>query len=140
MQHVSLSADFALPVERVYAFLAEHENLGPFFGAKITRVHDGDDSRNGAGSCRELKLAPLLPSFRETVTAAIPNELIEYRITQGSPLKNHIGVMRFSSLPSGGSRLDYTIDFDASPVLAQVVRIGLTQRIRAALKTVDCVA
>lgn len=140
MQKVRLSADFSLPVERVYAYLSEHENLGPFFGAKITRANDGHDSRNGVGSRRRLKLAPFLPEFFETVTQAVPNELIEYRITQGSPLRNHVGTMRFRPLPDGGSHLDYSIDFDAPPGLAQLVRIGLSQRIGKALRTVDQVA
>lgn len=139
MQRVDLKADFALPVERVYAFFAEHENLGPFFGAKITRIKDGHDSRNGVGSARHLKLGPM-PKFTETVTQAVENELIEYQITEGSPLKNHKGTMRFTSLPNGGTHLDYEIVFDSLPVLAQIVRLGLSQRISAALKTVDTVA
>ena len=38
MQRIEITQDFALPVDRVYAFLSEHENLGPLLGAKITRV------------------------------------------------------------------------------------------------------
>ena len=53
-------------------------------GAKVTRVSDGDASRNGVGSTRRLKIGPL-PAFEETVTAAEPNSLIEYTISQGHP-------------------------------------------------------
>jgi hypothetical protein len=35
---VDITHDFGLPAERVYAYLAEHEHLGPLFGAKITRL------------------------------------------------------------------------------------------------------
>ena len=139
MQRVEIAADFGLPVERVYAFLSEHENLGPFFGARITRLKDGHDHRNGAGSERELRLGPL-PPFVETVTEAIPNELIVYRITKGSPLTNHVGMMRFAST-SAGSHLDYTIEFGSKvPGLGPIVARGLRQRICSALKTVDSVA
>ena len=137
-QTVHVVQDFALPVERVYAYLSEHENLGPLFGARITRLRDGDTSRNGVGSCRQLRIGPG-PAFEETVTEAVENERIAYRITKGSPLKDHLGVMLFS--PHGsGSRLDYTITFDAPPVLAQVVKAGLTFQVGRGLKRVDRLA
>lgn len=136
MQRIEITQDFALPVERVYAYLAEHENLGPLFGARISRVRDGHDSRNGVGSVRSLKLGPL-PAFEETVTQAVPNELIVYRITKGSPLRNHHGEMRFA--PAGsGSRLTYVIEFGAVvPGLDKVIAIGLERGIRKNLPAVD---
>lgn len=134
-QTVHVVHDFALPVERVYAYLSEHEHLGPLFGARITRLCDGDTSRNGVGSVRQLRVGPG-PAFEETVTEAVENERIEYRITKGSPLKDHVGLMLFSSTGTG-SRLDYTITFDAPPVLAQVVKAGLTFTIGRGLKKVD---
>ena len=136
MQRIEISQDFALPVERVYAYLSEHEHLGPLFGARITRVRDGDTSRNGVGSVRSLRVGPL-PAFEETVTQAVPNELVEYRITKGSPLERHRGEMRFA--PKGsGSTLTYVIEFGAKvPLLARAVKVGLERNIRKGLKTVD---
>ncbi|MGZ6826958.1 MAG: SRPBCC family protein [Mycobacteriales bacterium] len=139
MQRIDITQDFALPVERVYAYLAEHEHLGPLFGAKVTRVNDGDTSRNGAGSVRRLQVPPL-PPFEETVTEAVEGERIAYRITKGSPLKDHRGVMDFSSTPTG-SRLHYVIEFGAAvPGLDRVVKLGLERSIRKGLKTVDAKA
>lgn len=136
MQHIDITQDFALPVDRVYAYLSEHENLGPLFGAKIRRVRDGDSSRNGTGSVRELRIGPL-PTFDETVVEAVENERVVYRITRGSPLKGHEGVMEFSSTPTG-SRLRYTIDFGSVvPGLDRVVKVGLERNIRKGLKKVD---
>lgn len=124
---------FNAPVERLYAHLAEHENLGSLFGIKVERLKDGDTERNGEGSVRKLSVFGALP-FEETVTLAIPNERIEYRITKGSPLKNHHGRMVFSSTGTGGSHLDYTIDFDAAvPGLAPVVAAGLNRKVGASL-------
>jgi uncharacterized protein YndB with AHSA1/START domain len=137
MARVDVTHDFAKPVERVYAYLAESENLEELFGARITRVRDGDTSRNGTGAVRSLKL-PAMPAFEETVTEAVPNELVEYRITRGSPLRDHVGRMRFSRLPNGGTRLHYVIEFGAVvPGLAGVVARGLDQRVRKALPKVD---
>ena len=139
MQRVEITQDFALPVERVYAYLSEHENLGPLFGATITRVRDGEVTRNGVGSVRSLRVA-VLPAFQETVTAAVPNELVAYRITQGSPLKDHSGVMTFSTIPTG-SRLHYVIEFGSVlPGIDRIVKLGLDRNVRKGLATVDALA
>ena len=136
MQRIEIRQDFTLPVERVYGYLAEHENLGPIFGAKIERVRDGADSRNGVGSVRRLKVGPL-PWFEETNTQVVPNELIEYRITQGGILKDHRGEMRFSSHGTG-SRVDYVIEFDAKvPLTGPLLKKAIEGNVRSGLKDVD---
>ena len=139
MQRIEITQDFALPVQRVYAYLSEHEHLGPLFGAQVTRVRDGDTSRNGVGSVRRLKVGPL-PAFEETVTQAVEGELVEYRITKGSPLRDHRGTMRFA--PKGtGSTLTYVIEFGAAvPGLDRVVALGLKRNIAKGLRTVDAKA
>lgn len=139
MQRIEITQDFALPVERVYSYLAEHENLGPIFGAEVERVRDGDVDRNGVGSVRRLKVGPL-PWFEETTTQVVPNELIEYRITRGSVLKDHRGEMRFSSHGTG-SRLDYVIEFDAKvPLTGPLLKRAIEGNVRKGLKDVDAQA
>ena len=136
MQRIEITQGFALPVERVYAYLSEHENLGPIFGARIERGRDGRDSRNGVGSMRRLKVGPL-PWFEETNTQVVPNELIEYRITKGSVLSNHRGEMRFSR-DGAGSTLTYVIEFDPKvPLTGPALRRTLERNVRAGLKEVD---
>ena len=134
MQRVYVTQDFPQPVEEIFNYLSEHEHLEPLFGAKVKRLNDGaDGTRNGAGSARELRVGPL-PAFVETTTEVIPNQLIRYRITKGSVLKNHEGVMRFSS-HGGGSRLEYMITFDGkAPGLAPLVKAILTRGITAGLR------
>ena len=136
MQRIEITQDFSLPVQRVYGYLSEHENLGPVFGAKVTRVRDGDTSRNGVGSVRRLKVGPL-PEFEETVTQDVPNELIEYRITKGSVLNNHRGELRFA--PKGtGSTLTYVIEFDAKvPLTGPLLKRTIEGNVRSGLKDVD---
>lgn len=135
-RHIEIIKDFNAPVERVFAFLGEHENLGIIFApAQIRRISDGQGARNGVGSAREMKIL-VGPSFVETVTAYKENELIEYRITRGSPLKNHCGVMRFSAIP-GGTRLHYTIEFAGKfPLVAELVKPVLEQGIRKGLNKI----
>ena len=134
MQRVHVTQDFPQPVEELFAYLSEQENLEPRFGAKIKRLSDGSDgTRNGAGASRELKVGPR-PPFVETNVEVIPNELIRYRITKGGVLKDHEGVMRFSSRGSG-SQLDYTIVFDGKiPGTGGLIRKQLTKNISAGLR------
>ena len=86
--HVKVEHRFAKPPERIFAYLAEHENLSEMFGAKVTRLRDGDTERNGVGSVRKLQIGPA-PPFEETVTEFVPSERIVYKITKGSPIKGH---------------------------------------------------
>jgi len=136
MQRLIFDHDYALPPERVFAHLAEHENLADVFGAKITRLRDGGDgNRNGIGSARELRIGPA-PPFEETVTEFVPNELIAYEITKGSPLKDHRGEMRFT--PEGeGTHLHYEISFSGKlPGIAMIVAAGLKRNVPQGLAAV----
>lgn len=135
--HVVVDHVFAKPPERVFAYLAEHENLADLFGAKITRLKDGDDGhRNGVGSVRKLQVGPA-PAFEETVTEFEPDKRIVYRITKGSPMRGHVGVMTF--VPEGqGTHFHYDIRL-ASPIpgLAAIVRAQLTRSVNKNLDKVD---
>jgi hypothetical protein len=121
--------------------LSEHEHLGPLFGARITRLRDGDTERNGTGSVRRLKIGPL-PALEETIVEAVPDRLIRYRITKGgAPIRDHEGVMRFTETASGGTHLHYTIQLGSSvPLADRVVKAGLTRNIRRGLAQVDAKA
>jgi uncharacterized protein YndB with AHSA1/START domain len=135
--HVLIEHEFAKPPERIFAYLAEHENLAEVFGAKVTRLRDGEHERNGVGSVRKLQIGPL-PPFEETVTEFVVPERIVYRITKGSPLRGHLGTMAFAPTPAGGTRLHYDIRL-ASPVpgLALLVRGALTSSIKRAVPAVE---
>jgi uncharacterized protein YndB with AHSA1/START domain len=135
--HVHIEHDFAKAPDRIFAYLAEHENLAEVFGAKVKRLCDGEaGERNGVGSCRQLKIGPLAP-FEETVTEFVPAERIVYRITKGSPLRGHVGTMAFAPV-SEGTRFVYDIRL-ASPIpgLARIVQASLTRSINRALPTVE---
>lgn len=133
-QHIEVVQAFPFSVDKLYAFLSDHEKLVAIFPAKIKRVRDGQGSVNGVGSVRRLGLPGGL-TLEETVTKAEENTLIEYTITKGGwPVKNHYGVMRFYPY-EGGSRLHYTIDFDSAlPGTGWVVKKALETPIRQGLK------
>jgi uncharacterized protein YndB with AHSA1/START domain len=135
MQRVEIDRDFDLPVGRVFAYLSEHENLGPLFGARVSRVRDGDTVRNGVGSVRRLRIGPL-PSFEETVTDYVADQRIDYRITRGSPLRDHHGTMSFRA-NGGGTHLHYVVEFDSAlPGVARTVAASLNRSITRGLDKV----
>ncbi len=138
VQKIDVEHEFRIPVDRVFAYLSEHENLGVLFGLKVERVRSGDSDRNGVGSVRRLSLAGIAP-FEETVTAYVPDDLIVYRVTKGSPIKNHEGRMEFRSRESGAaSHLRYRIEFESKvPGLGPVVEKGLTRNITRGLRKVE---
>ncbi len=133
IQRVDIQHEFAYPVEQVFAHLSEHENLVEIFPlVSIIRLSDGQSERNGVGSQREIRMLGG-PPFVEKITAFEPNKLIEYRITRGSPIKNHRGVMRFSPSPRG-CQLHYTIEFEGRlPLIGPIVRMLLDRNIRKGL-------
>jgi uncharacterized protein YndB with AHSA1/START domain len=131
MERVLIERRLASSPELLFEFLAEHEHLGLLFGGEVTRVRDGSDGhRNGVGSTRRLK-PPLLPSLDETVTEFVPHELIRYRISRGSPLRDHEGVMRFA--PDGtGTDFRYEITFRGAlpgvgPIVAAMLRRDISR-------------
>lgn len=110
MQRMRFVKDFDLPPDRVFDFFAEHENLGGILGAGVTRISDGTDgNRNGVGSARRLDPPGPVPAFEETVTEFVPGEKIEYRVTKGTPLNHHVGVVTFTPTDSG-THMEWNIE------------------------------
>lgn len=111
-QHLQFEQFFAAPRERVFRFFADHDCFcRVWWPARGKRIKPGEGAdADGLGSVREIRLGGL--RFQETITAFQPGELIEYRVTQGGPFRNHVGRMQFSDVP-GGTQLHYTIEFDA---------------------------
>jgi len=133
-QFIQMNVEFNAPLETVFATLSDHEAMGQVLNAKVKRIKDGEDSINGIGSVRRITPVPLA-DFEETVTAFEPNKLVEYTITKGSPLKNHLGRMVFSE--SGGKTyLHYTIQFEpkvAIPLSGLLVKTILEKIILSGL-------
>jgi uncharacterized protein YndB with AHSA1/START domain len=138
---VTVAYDFTAPVDRVFAHLSEPENLADVFGAQVERLGDGHPERNGVGARRLLKLGPGARPIEETVTKFVPGELIEYRITKGSPLRDHVGIMRFSPAPGGGTHLDYRIRIASRiPGLSPLLTAVLTRNVTKGLASVEAKA
>lgn len=134
MQYIEIKEEFPFSVDKLYAYLEVHENLGNLFSPmKVKTVLEGKSEKYGIGSVRRMQIA-FEPPMEETITDCKRNERIEYKITKGSPLQNHYGVMKFAAAPNGSS-LHYTIEFDSSiPFVAAIVKFGLEYGIKKGLK------
>jgi uncharacterized protein YndB with AHSA1/START domain len=111
MQHIVIKQIFNAPVDTIFSILTDHEAFGRIINAKMKRVVDaGDENKNGLGSVRRITILPGF-SFEESVVTFEPNRLMEYRITKGSPIKNHRGRMEFTQ-NQGKTCLTYTVDYE----------------------------
>jgi len=118
-QHsVRFTEHFKAAPAKVFPYFAEHETFGAMAGGPVAaklkfirRVRLGEDIKHpdGVGSVRRIAYGPL--GFEETVRTSTPGKLIEYYISKGSPLKNHLGRIEFHA-DGGGTRVDYLITFD----------------------------
>ncbi len=110
-QQVKFEQFFAAPREKVFAWFSDHQKLSRIFGGKFKRIKDGHDPKdpNGLGSVREIRTAGL--TFEETISKYEPPSLIEYVVSKGGPVKNHLGHMEFHAV-EGGTKLIYSIGFD----------------------------
>lgn len=119
MHRMALEVDINASPEAVFNYFADHEKFAGIFGGSCTRVKDGEDEPNGLGSTRRIGPGPL--SFDETIVVFDRPDTIHYAITRGSPLKNHLGRIRFLKTDRG-TRVDYVITFESKvPLLGGLV-------------------
>ncbi|MFD2229589.1 SRPBCC family protein [Alkalimarinus sediminis] len=139
-QHIDVTQEFKAPVSTIFAELTDHVKFGKLLRAKITRIVDAPgDNPNGLGSVRKISPAPLA-EFEETVVTFKPDELMEYRVSKGSPIKNHIGRMEFSAINAEdgreSTRLRYTIVFEPKlpvPFLGDLLKKAIEMPVKKGL-------
>ena len=98
------------PRERVFAVFANHARFATLFGAVSNCIEEGTGEAHGFGSVRRIGNG--LTSFDETIVAFDKPQRLEYRITRGSPLKNHLGTITFHA-DGDLTVVDYVISFDS---------------------------
>ncbi|HOU47290.1 MAG TPA: SRPBCC family protein [Chitinophagales bacterium] len=112
LQKLHFLQDFDAPIKNVFSFFSDHNRLGEIYPAFIKRITNAPNPANcnDVGSTRVIIRIPLV--MQETITQYIENKYLEYKITFGSPLKNHIGKMQFTALSPTKTRLEYIIEFE----------------------------
>lgn len=141
---VSFDEVFPAPRSKIFKFFGTHKKVGLIFGGQFDRIKDGEDAKNpdGLGSVRRIKLPLPGPSFEETIITFQPETLIEYTVTRGSPIKNHLGHIEFSDAPNGGTRVKYTIGFEpripcTGLVIKGILSAGFKMGIPRVMKNLD---
>ncbi len=134
--HIEIRQTFNAPVETIFNLLTDHESFGKVIATDIKRVIDSqDENKNGVGSVRRIRSFPV-PAFEETVITFKPNQLMEYIVSKGSPIKNHKGRMEFSEA-KGKTNLYYTIEYEprfAFKLLGPVLKRAIEKPIRSSLE------
>lgn len=140
MYTIEIDETFNVPRRKVFALFADHHRFGKLLGAPVKRIKDSDQADpNGIGSVRKIGIGPV--SLEETVTIFEPDSLIEYTITSMSPIRNHLGRIRFEDTPEGHTRVNYTITFeDFVPFTGKMVSTALEKGIRRGIKRVPQLA
>lgn len=140
MYRIEIDETFDVPRSRVFALFADHHRFGKLLGAPVKRIKDSDQADpNGIGSVRKIGIGPV--GLEETVTNFEPDSLIEYTITSMSPIRNHLGCIRFDDAPGGKTRVHYTISFeDILPFTGKAVSAALEQGIRRGIRKVPQLA
>lgn len=108
-----VTENFQAPINEVFDRLADHNRMGEYMSADIRRTKDATapgEGPNGTGSVRTLKIFGL-SDFDETVVKFVKPAKLEYKITRGSPLKNHLGVIALKE-EGGKTTVDWNITFE----------------------------
>ncbi|PXX90391.1 SRPBCC family protein [Marinobacter vulgaris] len=137
---IEIDETFDVPRSRVFALFADHERFGKLLGAPVKRIRDSDQADpNGVGSIRKIGLGPI--SIRETVITFEPGSLIEYTISSMSPIRNHLGRIRFADAAGDRTRVLYTITFeDVVPYTGKWLSSALDRGIRRGIRRVPRLA
>lgn len=137
---IEIDETFDVPRSRVFALFADHERFGKLLGAPVKRIRDSDQADpNGVGSIRKIGFGPI--GLKETVITFEPGLLIEYTISSMSPIRNHLGRIRFEDAAEGRTRVQYTISFeDIVPYTGKLVSSALDQGIRKGIRRVPRLA
>ena len=134
IHEIKVYQEFDAPIGQVWDAFNDHVNFGKMMGQKVTRVLDSTDpdNINGVGSVRSMNL-PMVPCEETIVKSEKPN-LIEYKISKGTPLHHHYGRMQFKDLPEGRSAISYTIELGSKvPLIGGIVKTALNKGIAAGL-------
>ncbi len=139
-QQVKFDQFIAAPREKVFAYFADHEKFGRIFGGGVRRIKDAPNSQdvNGLGSVRSIKAPGGM--IEETISRYEPHSLIEYTVTKGGPIKNHLGHIEFHVV-EGGTQVLYTISFDpkipfTGGLIAGVICAGFHRGIDKAVREI----
>ncbi len=127
----TLVESFAVPPERLFEVLSDHEGMSEWIGGRVTVVAGPPDG--GVGTVRRLHIRGL--AIDEEVTYADPPRRMVYRIVRGLPVvRFHRGEILIEPWGRTGSQLTWDILVDSPfPGVATAIVGALRPGLRAGL-------
>lgn len=122
---------FAVPPERLFEVLSDHEGMSEWIGARVSVVAGPPDG--GVGTVRRVRARGL--AIDEEVTYSDPPRRMVYRIVRGLPVvRFHRGEILVEPWGRTGSQLTWDILVDSAvPGAARAIVAVLRPAIRAGL-------
>ena len=126
MHEIRIQQRFDAPPERVFAAVTDHAGMSQWLdGVTVTVEKPGTPAPNGLGAVRRISARGL--AIREEVVRWEEPSAMDYRVTGGAPLRDHLGELRVT--PAGaGTLLDYRIRFRVPWYFGGAVVGGLVAR------------
>lgn len=122
--------------ERVWEVLddvARWHEWGPWSKTRFER--EGEPAPGGVGAVRELKMPG--STIREEITDHEPPARMEYTLLSGLPVRNYRAGVRLTDLDGGGTRIEWSSEFDGKfPGAGAAMRLLLGRAIADAPKRV----
>jgi uncharacterized protein YndB with AHSA1/START domain len=147
-QELHFQETIRAPIDRVFEFLADHQNFASLFGGSCRVVRAGKSEPNGRGSVRRVGSGLL--SFDEQIVTFERPQRIEYKIVRGGPIKDHLGTIvlkEVREVDDAGARseqtaIDYTIRFKGKlpllgPLTARLLQFGWRRSARKSLSKIE---
>jgi uncharacterized protein YndB with AHSA1/START domain len=121
VKEITLVQDFAAPVERVFAALADQDAMGAWMGGQISVPTRGKDGL--VGTVRRIHLGPTW--FEERIVECEPPRFIAYQIVTRVPLlQHHRGEMHIEPHGAGQTRLTWRIVLELKPAFVGALLLG----------------
>ena len=128
MRRIELEQYIAAPPSRIWPALSEHEAMPRWLPVReVVRRRAGSPEPNGVGAVRTIRGMGLV--VEEQITGWKPGERFEYVLTEGAPLRDHVGEMVLEPA-EGGTLVRWSVRFrplipGTGAFLERMVRAGL---------------
>jgi uncharacterized protein YndB with AHSA1/START domain len=131
VHQTTLELDFAVPPQRLWDAITDHEGMSKWAGAPVRLIARGD--ADGVGAVRRIRVGPSSLD-EEVIYADAPRRLV-YRIVRGAPVRFHRGEMLVTPTDRG-SKLTWKIMLASDvPGFARITTRTLNLALTRGLRT-----
>ena len=128
-------------IDVVFDRLTDHAGIADITPVrKSTLEKQGQPDANGVGAVRRLELVG--PPIREEITEYSKPDSFAYKLLSGLPVKDHVGTVKLTARPDGGTEVNYHVRSTptipgGAVVLKPVLKKAITDMVTGALKAAE---